>query len=227
MNNESNLINIFSITKPLNILYVEDNEIIRLQGAKLFSNFFKSIEIAVDGKDGLDKYNDFIINTNTYYDLIICDIKMPIMDGIEMCKEIYKVNKNQKIIVISAHDDKENLIEFIKIGIEDFIQKPLTFERLHTVLNDFTQDFKNSNIYKLENNCSYNIITKEFLHDENIIKLTHNEEVFIELLIKNNKSPLSLFEIFNNIYYDRPDKVFSSDCVKSLVKRLRKNFQMV
>ena len=85
------LLDIVSISSKLKVLYVEDDEASRTQSLKLFNNYFKVIDIAHNGQEGFDRFKEYHEKTNDYYDLVITDIRMPIMDGITMCKEIYKL----------------------------------------------------------------------------------------------------------------------------------------
>jgi len=222
MTNKSSLIKIVSNTKKLNVLYVEDNEKTRIQTIKMFKNYFNFLDVATDGEDGLKCYNTYFLNTNKYYDLVITDIAMPNMDGINMSKSIYKINKHQKIIIISAHDDKKYFIELINIGVEGFIQKPVSFEQITDVLKIVCSNIINNNIINLAFNCTYNNLSKELLINKKKIKMTINEHKFIEFLVRNYKSTIYIEDIFNFIYYDEPHKTFSDNSIKSLVKRLRK-----
>ncbi len=100
MNNED-LDHLISICKDLHILYVEDNDEVRLQTSKMLSIYFKQITQAVNGKVGLEKFK------NNKIDAVFTDINMSVMDGISMIKEIKKINSQIPIIIFSAYDNKE------------------------------------------------------------------------------------------------------------------------
>ena len=102
MTNKSNFLEIIAITNTLNILYVEDDESARQQTIKMLKNYFTNIDVAIDGKDGLENFDKYFIENNKYYDLIITDIQMPIMNGISMIKEIYKKICNENENTMSA-----------------------------------------------------------------------------------------------------------------------------
>lgn len=210
------------MSKKLKVLYVEDSMESRTQASKLLENYFPNIDIGIDGKDGIEKYKDNFINTNSHYDLVITDIEMPKMNGIEMSEAIYALNKNQKIIVVSAYSDKKYFINLINLGVEGFLQKPLSFEQVSDAMSRVCEEISDSNITYLSEECSYNKFSKEFIHNEEKIHLTGNECKFLELLIQRDRYTLATEEIFNHIYYDQPDREFSIDSIKGLVKRLRK-----
>jgi DNA-binding response OmpR family regulator len=104
--------------KELNVLVVEDDKDLNELLTNMLKMFYKSVESAYDGKDGLEKY----VNGN--YDIIVSDINMPNMNGVEMAKEIKKFNRDQVIIVLSAHNEPHFLIDLIETGVDGFSQKP-------------------------------------------------------------------------------------------------------
>lgn len=128
MKNAKPLKDLIDSSREISILYVEDDNQLREETKRLLSAFFLSIETAVNGQEGLNKFQ------NDTYDLIISDLRMPVMDGIEMVKEIKKKDPDQIIIITSAHDESSYLIDLIKSGIENFILKPLDIEQFLAVL---------------------------------------------------------------------------------------------
>lgn len=110
--------------KNIKILYVEDEASIREEVIEFLSNYFDNVVSAVDGLDGLNKYK------NSEFDLIISDIRMPKMDGIEMCKEIKNLNNEQNILIMSAHSDSHYLLTLIDIGVDNYIIKPIDDNKL-------------------------------------------------------------------------------------------------
>lgn len=118
----------------LNVLYVEDDENLRNETETLFKMLFKNIDTAEDGSIGLQKFND------NFYDLVISDVNMPKMNGIEMSKKIREVNSEQKIIIVSAHDESHILIDLIQAGANGFILKPMHMDDLITALYPVCRD---------------------------------------------------------------------------------------
>lgn len=203
-------------------MYVEDDEILREKTAQIFKSLFKNVAVANDGVDGLALYNDYYDDNSKHYDIVISDIQMPRLDGIGLSKKIISLNKNQKIIIISAYNDKEYLIDLINIGVEAFMQKPLSSENMLEVLYDVCRSFNSESIIVMNDGYSFNphkLVL--FLNDERV-ELSENELKLLTLLIKNKNQSFSSIEIFNHIYFDEPEKEFSGDSIKSLVKRLRK-----
>ncbi len=121
-------------SKELDILYVEDDRILADNTAELLENYFHSVDTVYDGKDGLDKYQEYSKANNRFYDIVITDIQMPKMDGIELCENILKKNEMQSIIITTAHNEINFLLSAIDLGIDGFLVKPLKTEQLIKVL---------------------------------------------------------------------------------------------
>jgi len=116
------------ITSQLNLLYVEDDENLRQETAKLFGHLFKSVSLAKNGKEGLRMF------AQGSYDLIVTDINMPVMNGVDFCRNIRENDSKTTIIITSAHDESSYLLELIDIGIDKFILKPLDMQKLTSTL---------------------------------------------------------------------------------------------
>ena len=112
------------LTKALKVLYVEDDLDLRTETSLFFKHFFDDISTADDGVDALEKISQ------THFDLIISDINMPNMDGIEMAKQVLKKDPDQTFIFISAHDDSAHLMKLMDLGITKFIAKPFKSAQL-------------------------------------------------------------------------------------------------
>ena len=112
-------------SKDITVLCVEDSKVVRNQFGELLKMMFKDVILASNGSDGLDKFikNDSIA-------IVITDLIMPSLNGIEMMKKIKIIKPTTQLIVVSAHQDSQNLFECIKIGITDFVPKPLKLEEL-------------------------------------------------------------------------------------------------
>ena len=117
-------------TKSLRVLYIEDDEVLLEATKELFDDFFACIDVAYDGVEGYEKYLEFYQENSNYYDLVITDIQMPKLNGIEMSKKILKLHSTQPIIITSAHHELDYLAAAIDLGISGFISKPLQNEKL-------------------------------------------------------------------------------------------------
>jgi len=117
-------------TKILSVLYVEDDEAIREAMVETLSLFFSEVETAKNGQEGVEKYKHYNTEHQHPYDIVITDVRMPILSGIEMSRQILRIYPDQEIIVLSAHSDSDTLIEMINLGISHFLLKPVMEEQL-------------------------------------------------------------------------------------------------
>ncbi|MBV5321106.1 MAG: response regulator, partial [Sulfuricurvum sp.] len=135
-----NVKDVFHYSEKLSVLYVEDDTSLRDEMELLFSPFFEFVEIAVDGLDGLEKYN------RRKFDIVITDINMPRMNGIEMITAIRAIHPEQKIIAVSAHNESDILINLIENGVSSFILKPIIHQNILNVLYPVCRDASTQNL---------------------------------------------------------------------------------
>lgn len=169
----------------LNVLYVEDNHELRKATSMLLEPFFAKVDLAENGEEGLQKYN------SGHYDIIITDINMPRMNGLEMIDRIREINPEQKIIAITAHDEQETLIGMIRKGVSSFILKPIVLEEMLKVLYPICRDADTYNVNAL--------LFKELHEERNKLKqqvrtleaqlhaITVKNEQVEELFFQNNR----------------------------------------
>jgi len=125
-------------TLPVSLLYVEDEE----QPQELVAKFLRSIypqitiHLAHDGQEGLKLFKEFSP------DIVVTDIRMPIMNGIEMSKKIKELNKDVYIIVISASDEVRHILEAIDIGINNYVLKPIDLEKFYAAFEQCVEKIK-------------------------------------------------------------------------------------
>lgn len=153
-------------TKNIKLLYVEDNQAAREQTQQFLSTFFDDIIVAVDGQDGFNKFQ------NNTCDLIITDISMPTMNGIEMLTKIREIDLYIPCIIMSAYDDSSYFLDTIKLGVDGYILKPVSIELFINVLKKIVNTVK--------------------LKKENICYMTQLED-----LVKEKTK-----ELKNKLYYD-------------------------
>ena len=117
-----------SLTQDLKVLYVEDDPIIQAKMKKYLQKFFFFVGVADDGVSGLAlfKKEDFHI--------VITDLSMPNMDGIEMIKQIKKIKENQAVLITTAHTDSVYLLDAIKSHVDGYILKPFDYDDLNQEL---------------------------------------------------------------------------------------------
>jgi len=106
------------------ILVIDDERSIRNTLKDILGFEGYAVDVAENGSSGLE------LVKNTEYDIILCDIKMPEMDGIEVLEKIMEIKPNTTVVMISGHGNIDTAVEAIKKGAFDFIVKPLDLNRL-------------------------------------------------------------------------------------------------
>ena len=169
--------------KEITVLYCEDEEYLRDITNGILVSFTKKQFIAKDGQEGLKIFEE----NQDEIDLIITDVNMPNMTGLEMSKEIKAINPNIPIIVATAFSNSEYLLEAIELGIDKYVLKPV-------------------NIKKLLDTMSKSLLYHE-LRDLYMDQLTHlqNRNGLIKDIKKINNSILALididkFSVLNDLY---------------------------
>ena len=134
--------------KNLTVLYVEDSDIVRDSTLEMMGEFFSKIDSARDGEEGLQKYKKHYNDNNQYYDIVMTDINMPKMNGIEMSRSILSLNEDQIILVISAHNESDYLLELINMGISKFILKPINITQFQKIIFRIITSLQNKKVVK-------------------------------------------------------------------------------
>ena len=158
---------IYQYTQKLNILYAEDDKSLQDETYDILENFFLNVEVVSNGSEALSLYK----NNPDYYDLIITDINMPVMDGMELIKEIHLIDAEQVIVVVSAYNESSRLVDLIHLGINNFLMKPIQYEQLFETL------------YKT---CKAIYNQKELIRAKNTLE-SDNKDLVLELSQKNEE----------------------------------------
>lgn len=162
--------------KTITLLYVEDDELIREQTKTILVKLFKKVFCAYDGEDGLKIFKK---NKNKI-DIIVTDINMPNMNGLDMIKNINKIEGSVPIVVTTAHTDSNYLIDAIELNVDKYISKPIQIKDLTLSIVDNVLKYRRT---KNIENLAKNLVTKssksESLNSTLISK--------VELLQRQNK----------------------------------------
>jgi len=180
MSDKTVLLELRSLAKDFSLLYVEDNESMLKSSVQFFQNFFKEVIFAKDGEEGLQKFKTHKI------DLVITDIQMPRLNGLEMLAEIKVLNPEIHVIITSAYDERQKLHQAISLGVHEFLLKPIKIDELsHAIL---------SVLHKLRFKKNEDILNSQlghiFNYQHNLVMLFKNDT--LELV---NKKFLDFFSV--------------------------------
>ena len=209
-----NSFDILDILSDKKVLYAEDEKGIRQNIAEVLDLFFQKV---VEVSDGLEALNEFSFSS---YDILVFDISMPNMDGLQAIKEIRKFNKKIPIIILSAHTEQDYLWRAVELKITKYLTKPYDKETLIKALESASLELVDYNINtKLTANTTYNPCTKTVYYENNNIKLSKNESRLLEYFIKRSNQTITFDAIYDYIWeFEIPSK----EAIKSIIKELRK-----
>ncbi len=201
------------ILKRLKILYIEDEAQIRQLLKEVLEEEFLVFDTAKDGEEGWQKFQQ------KRYDCVITDIEMEGMDGLSLAQKIRQIS-DIPIILLTAYSEKERLFKAIDVGVNKYLVKPFTPEKLLQVICElFMQKLQRESIIDLGKGFLYDKKNATVLYESKNIHLTKKEKAFLDLLLHNQDHIVSFLEIEENVWQDGE---FSENALRTLVKRLRK-----
>ncbi|EDP4199458.1 response regulator [Campylobacter jejuni] len=199
--------------KELIILVVEDEVKARESMINILSERFSKVIGAQNGDEGLKKFKKF------KPDLVITDIVMPIMDGLDMAREIKEISDDVPIVVLSAYSEKERLLRSIDIGIDKYLIKPVDIEELFKVLDYLIGEKIEANmLVKISEEYQFNKTKRTLIYSGGEIVLTKKELAFISLLLKQPGALVLHEDIKKNVWIGEH---VSDTAVRTFIKRVR------
>jgi len=208
-------------SKNLTLLVAEDHDELRINTENILQNFFQSVDAVSNGEEALALYSE------KKYDIILTDIRMPKIDGINLVEAIYEQNPQQRIIVLSAHDESKYLIPLLNLGVEHYIKKPLDYQELIQVfyhvakkINSVENPMQTHKKIMLDSNSYYDIEKKILSINEEVNYLTKYEIIFLDTLAQKLSKIYSNDEIVAN--YEIVGESIDAQNIRKLVSKLRK-----
>jgi len=165
----NNLKELQHIARGFKLLYVEDNEALRKNAAKLLKKIFVHVDLAENGEVGLALFK------KNHHSIVITDIKMPKMDGMTLIKHIKKIRPETKAIVMSAYDDKKLLIQGIEFGVFRFLQKPVNVSDLSQTLYNAILEINHENHTKI----FYMHLKSVFDHQSSMVVMINDSKIIL------------------------------------------------
>lgn len=204
------------VLKNLKILVVEDDVPILIELEKTLQIFFDVVYTAQNGHDA------YLIYKREKPDMVITDIKMPLVNGIEFIKKIRAEDYDTSIVLMSAYSEQETLLKALNLGVDGYIIKPVELEELlSNCLKSIKRQKNNAFSEKIsfENGLIYHSLTKELTFDGAVVELGVKELRLLELFLENREKTMSKEYIVSTLW---PLDEITDSAIKSLLSRLRK-----
>lgn len=197
--------------KNLKLLIVEDETKLSKLLKEAMSDYFETIILANNGEEGIKKFK---INKP---DIIITDIMMPKMDGLEMTTEVKKIDEDIPIVILSAFSDTAKLLKAIDLGISKYFIKPFDPDDLVEYLSTLAQKINKKKSIVLKEGFVFNNTKNSLYKDNVLVSLTKREKEFFYILIKRHNCVVLIDEIKTLLW----GELVSDERLRTFIKRIR------
>ena len=206
----------------MNILVIEDELSVSSFIKRGFEEQNNQVMQAFDGESGLKLARQYDFN------VIICDIVMPLMNGIEVCNRLKNQYKsNTPILLLTALGSTDDIVLGLEKGADDYLIKPFKFKELLARVNALNRRFKNSSFSNVEilkvKDLTLNLNTKEVYWESNLVKLTSREFKFLKFLLNNKNRVVSRVEILESVW--EVDFDLGTNVIDVYINYLRKKIE--
>lgn len=202
-----------------NILFIEDELALREVFCDILNKIYKKVYEASNGLEALEIFQ------NNKIDIVVTDINMPNMDGLEFLKELRKIDKNCKIIILTAHTNVNYLLDATELNITKYLVKPIDVEQLLEALELAEEQTKNfevlrKDIFEIKDGYVWNFAKKALFHNSAEVKLTKKEKLILNTIFSNPNKELNYKTLINAVW-DKYD-VEHKDTLKTMIASIRK-----
>jgi len=199
----------------MKLLIVEDEPALRKALVKGFQNHGYTTDAAEDGEQALDLYFDNL------YNLVVLDLNLPKIDGLEVLREIRNENKEVPVLILSARSEVSDKIIGLDTGANDYLAKPFHFDELEARVRALLRrDFKTSETIISSGTLTLDTALKKAYQGEAEIYLTRKEYGILEYLMLSKGKIVSVSELTESIWESDSDML--SNTIKVHINSLRK-----
>ena len=201
------------------LLYAEDDELIRKGYTHYFETIFEKVYSAVDGREAYSLYNQH------KPDILIFDVKMPYINGLDLAKKIREKNKDVKIIILTAHIDEQKLLQAIPLNLVNYLEKPVKKRELENVIMSLVSDLQlnseNSSLINILDTMVWNRDKNLLLKNNQKVHLTKNEIIMLNILSNKPIIHHSIDNLLEEFWQYQYQKEMSYDSIRNIIKRLK------
>lgn len=202
----------------MKILIVEDEKILNNTINKSLKDAGYEVESAFDGFDAME-----MIEIESY-DLIVLDLNLPNMDGMEILKNLRKEDVETKVLILSARSQIQDKVEGLDAGANDFLQKPFHLDELKARVRSLTRrNFIQNNTELSFDKIKFDSKNRTIFIDGKELKLTRKESGILEYLLLNQGRPVSQEELIDHVWDSSVDLL--SNSIRVHISALRKKLK--
>ena len=203
----------------MNVLLVEDESKVANFISRGLQEEGYTVDAVEDGKKGLE------LVTSKEYDIVLLDLMIPEIDGLEVLKRMRRAEIETPVLIITAKSSKEDVIKGLDTGSDDYLTKPFSFEELLARIRALLRRSRKPVPLTLQyREITLDPYSRKLHLGENEIELTEKEFLIMEYMIKNSEKPLTRKEIAECAWQNQDD---SSNIVDVYVNFLRKKIEQL
>jgi DNA-binding response OmpR family regulator len=203
----------------MKMLLVEDEEKVAHFISKGLEEEGYAIDVAYDGRKGLDLLKEFT------YDLVLLDLMIPEISGLELLKIIRSWGNNTPVLIITAKNSKEDVVKGLDSGSDDYLTKPFSFDELLARIRALLRRSKKADTHIIDyKGIVLNPYSRKLHIEAKEVELTEKEFLIMEFMLKNAEKPLTRKEIAEYVWQNQTD---STNIVDVYVNFLRKKIESV
>jgi DNA-binding response OmpR family regulator len=205
----------------LTLLYAEDDPQSRKNYAFVLEEYFSKVYLAEDGREALDLYHE------KKPDVLLLDISMPFINGLDVAKFVRATNKDIPIIMLTAHAEQEKLLTAIPLGLSKYLLKPINDKSLTQTMLQVISEMRDRNIVSIRENLWWNKINSNLFYNDENIKLTKKEYKLMTLLVNSIGKYFMHDTLIIQIWDDEIPDASHDNKLHQLVYRLNKKINAV
>ncbi|RXK04384.1 response regulator transcription factor [Halarcobacter ebronensis] len=204
-----------SVLKKLSkirVLIVEDDDITAYALKQSLEMYCKRVDTVYDGLSGFEYFK------KNSYDIVVTDINLPELDGLEMIQLIHEISPHTPVITITSYDNSRNILGSLNQRVYTYLRKPINIEELQIEILMATKDVNNSQV-ALKNGFTYDKYKRVLTNSKNKeILLTKTEKDILHLLISNLNNIVSYSSIECYVWQE---KSMSIEALRMRIKEIR------
>lgn len=203
----------------LTLLYVEDEKELRDLMTSILQDQVSTLYTA---KDGLEAYN---VYKEKSPDIILSDINMPLLSGIDFIKKVRQNDQKTKVIMLTAYSDVDNLLQATELKLTKYLVKPFDGFELLSALQLAVDEINNYNIISIKSlelgeNYHWDFKEQELTLNDQVIRLTPKEKKILNILFSNLNATITYDTLLMDVWDDYEH--YSIDTLKTMMKNIRK-----
>lgn len=200
----------------MNILIIDDEPYLLEKLGSVLAGEYYTVATAGDGKEGLEKI------WNDAYDLILLDIMLPGMSGLEVLAEIRAAGIQTPVLMLTAKGDIDDKVKGLNLGADDYLAKPFSLSELLARVRALIRRGKTGNPVIEIGNLRLNTISREVTRNGVPLVLTAKEFALLEFLLHNRGRVVSRFTLAEHVWGDNFDPFSMSNFIDVHMSKLRK-----